>query len=119
MEGRRSICSYVRKKKSSTATKTKKQQNCLSLESKLCKICFTEQIINKCDTLIICVTNSTSKICKSPARKNLSKFINMMLDRRSIENDGRTTFNQMFNVIFLTLSRYFRFRVWFLKTEFS
>ena len=36
--------------KNSTATETKKQQNCRSFESTLCKICFTEQIINKCDT---------------------------------------------------------------------
>ena len=40
------ICSYVCKKTISTVTKMKKQRNCLSL----CKICFTEQIINKCDT---------------------------------------------------------------------
>ena len=30
--------------------KNEKQENCNSFESKLCKICFTEQIINKCDT---------------------------------------------------------------------
>ena len=92
------ICSYVRKKKNSTATKTKKQPN---------------------DTGIICVTNSTRKICKIPARKNLPKFRNMTLERRSIEYNDRRTFNQTFNVIFLTLSRFFRLRVWFLKTVFS
>ena len=74
--GEGGICSYIRKKENYTATKTKKQQNYLPLESKLCKICFTKQIINKCDTWIICVTNSTRKICKIPARKNLSKFGN-------------------------------------------
>ena len=92
------ICSYVRKKKNYTATKTKKQPN---------------------DTGIICVTNSTRKTCKIPARKNLFKFRNMTLERRSIEYDDRTTFNQTFNVIFLTLSTFFRLRVWFLKTVFS
>ena len=43
-----SICSYICKKKF-LQPQNEKQQNCLSLESKLCKICFTEQIINKCD----------------------------------------------------------------------
>ena len=49
-EGGGGICSYVRKEKISTATKTKKQPN---------------------DTGIICVTNSTRKICKIPAFSNL------------------------------------------------
>ena len=43
----------------------------------------------------------------------------MTLERRSIEYDDRTTFNPTFNVIFLTLSSFFRLRVWFLKTVFS
>ena len=45
------------------------------------------------------MTNSTRKISKIPARKNLSKFRKMTLERRSIKYDDRTTFNQTFNVI--------------------
>ena len=89
---------FVHTQEISTATKRKKQPN---------------------DTGIIYLTNSTRKIFKIPARKNLFKFRNMPLERRSIKYDDRTTFNQTFNIIFLTLSRFFLLRVWFLKTVFS